>query len=196
MKLSKPTFVVSMRADTLTKIVKESPQAITIWIRSGKFKNKFPLIRSTVTYEAKSNIDAKDYQKRCVAVFSIPKTHTKLSVLKDISKAQITQLLSYTKRDKVIRTQTHDFDCFKSKKTFLSWKKRGKLIYTLVSRSGRLLGTAWFNKKRPNEYKKTPTIRIYPSARGKEVEKKFMNIVRDNLKTSNRKSTVLKNRQS
>jgi len=186
--------MVSTRADNLVKILKESPHVITVWIRSGKFKNKLPLIRSSVTYEAKSNIDAKDYTKRFVSVFSIPKTHTKLSVLKGISKIQIIQLLSYTKRDKLIRTQTHDFDFFRSKKTFLSWKTRGKVIYTLTNRNGKLLGIAWFNKKRLKDEKKIPAIRIYPPARGKKVEKKFLDIVRKNFNTDKRKSTVSKNR--
>lgn len=184
MKLNKPTFVISTRAGALTGVIKQSPQAVTVWIRSGKFKNKLPLIRSAVTYEARSRLDAKDYKKRFIATFSIPKTHTKLSVLKGISKIQIAQLLSYTKRDKLIRTSTHDFDFFRSRKTFLSWKARGKVIYTLLNRNGKLLGIAWFNKKRPNSCKEKPTVRIYPSARGKNVSRKFLNIVRDNLKTN------------
>lgn len=180
MKLSKPTFVVSTKSDVLIAALKESSQIITVWIRSGKFKNKLPIIRSAVIYEAKSKIDAEDYKKRFIGVFPIPKTHTKLTVLKGISKAQITQLLSYTKRDKLIRTQTHDFDCFRNKKTFLSWRLRGKVIYTLINRAGKLLGIAWFNKKRLKEDKKMPEIRIYPPARGKKIERKFLEVVNKN----------------
>ena len=171
MKLGKPTFVISTRADTLSETVKKSSQIITVWVRSGKFKNRLPLIRSTITYEAKSNLDAKDYQRRFISVFSIPKTHTRLSVLKGISNVQIAELLAYTKRDKLIRTSTHDFDCFKNKKTFLSWKKRGKVIYTLINRKGKLLGIIWFAKN-------ARTIRIYPPGRGKNIAKKFSDIVR------------------
>ncbi|MCX6704390.1 MAG: hypothetical protein NTZ07_02990 [Candidatus Woesebacteria bacterium] len=178
MKLNIPTFVISKRADSLAEALKKSPQSITIWVRSGKFKNKFPLIRSAITYEAVSDGDAKEYVKRFVSVFPIPKTHIKLSVLKGISSDRVSQLLAYTKRDKLIRTQTHDFDYFKSKKTFVSWKSRGKIIYTLINRNGKLLGTAWFNKKRQDNYKVVPIIRIYPPARGKKVVRKFLEIIR------------------
>lgn len=193
MKLSKPTFAISLRADTLTKTIRESPQTITIWVRTGKFKNKLPIIRSTIIYEAVSIIDAKEYIKRFVSVLSVPKTHTKFSILKDISGKEIAQLLNYTKRDKLIRTSTHDIDCFRSKKTFLSWKKRGKIIYSLINRNGKLLATAWFNKKRPNDLRKMPEIRVYPPAREKKISKKFMEIVRDNFKSKSRKLSVVKN---
>jgi len=187
MKLNKPTFVISTRADNLVKVQKESSHIITIWIRSGKFKNKLPIIRSAIIYEAKSKLDANDYKKRFISFFSIPKTHTKLSVLKGISNVQITQLLSYTKMDKSIRTETYDFDSFRSKKTFLSWKRRGKIIYTLIGRSGKLLGIIWFNKGKH-------TIRIYSPAREKPVGKKFLEIVRNNFYPGKPKSTVSKNR--
>ena len=194
MKLDKPTFVISKKADALTEAIKKAPQSITVWIRSGKFKNKPPLIRSAVTYEAKSNIDAKDYTKRFVSVFSIPKTHTKLSVLKGVSKVQIAQLLSYTKSDKFIRTKTHDFDCFKNKKTFLSWKSRSKTIYSLINRKSKLLGIIWYDKRHPGK-RIEPTVRIYPPIRGKRFTKKFLEIVSQNFKTKSQKSVVAKDRK-
>jgi hypothetical protein len=170
MKLSKPNFIVSTKADDLTEALKKSSQAITVWVRSGKFKDKLPLIRSAIVYEAKSISDAKDYQKRFIASFSVPKTHIKLSVLKGITNSQIFQLLSYTRGDKKIRKQTHDFDHFKTKKTFLAWKKRGKTIYTLINRNGKLLGIIWFHKG-------VRSIRIYPPGRGKNIVKKFSDII-------------------
>jgi len=194
MKLDKPAFAVSTKADVLTKTIKKSSQIIAIWIRTGKYKDRFPIIRSTITYEARSKLDAKYYKKRFVSVLSVPKTHTKLSVLRGVSRVQITQLLSYTKRDKLIRTQTHDFDCFRSKRTFLSWKRRGKVIYTLVNRNRKLLGIAWFNKKRLKEDKKMPEIRIYSPARGKKIERKFLEIARKDFDTVCRKLTASKNR--
>lgn len=171
MKLNKPVFAVSKRADSLTEVLKKSPQAITIWVRSGKYKDKFPLLRSTITYQTTSGVDAKNYQKRFTSVLPLSKTHTKLSVLKGISNKEIAQLLLYTRKDQLIRTSTHDFDHFKSKKTFLSWKRRGKIIYTLIDRKGKLFGIIWFAKG-------VSTVRIYPPARGKRIVKKFSDIVR------------------
>lgn len=180
MKLNKPVFAVSKRADSLTEVLKKSPHTVTIWIRSGKYKDKFPLLRSTITYQTTSAIDAKNYQKRFISVLPLSKTHTKLSVLKEISNKEITQVLSYTKKDRLIRSKTYDFNCFKSKKTFLSWKRRGKTIYTLIDRKGQLFGIIWFAKG-------ASTIRIYPPGRGKRIIKKFSDIVH---------LAVSKNRQS
>lgn len=194
MKLGKPTFAISTRADDLTEAIKKSAQTITIWVRLSKYKNRLPLLRSTVVYEAKSKADANDYTKRFVSVLPIPKTHTKLSVLKGISKVQIIQLLSYTKRDRLIRTKTHDFDCFKNKKTFLSWKSRSKTIYSLINRKGKLLGIIWYDKRHPGK-RIEPTVRIYPPIRGKRFTKKFLEIVSQNFKPKSRKSVVPKNRK-
>jgi hypothetical protein len=177
MKLEKTVFLVSKLAGDLTQALNENPQAVTIWVRSGKNKNKFPLLRSSIVYEAKSKIEVGDYKKKFVSTLSIPKTHTRLSVLKGISTRQISQLIIYTRRDKFIRTNTHDFDHFKSKKTLLAWKRRGKVIYTLINRTGKLLGIIWFNKKRIDGFKEKLMVRIYPPARGKKVARKFLNIV-------------------
>ena len=194
MKLNKPVFVINKRADRLTEALKKSPRVVTIWVRSGKFKNRYPLIRSAVVYEARSNIDARDYKKRFLEAYPIPKTHTKLSVLKGISRNQITELLSYTKKDRLIRTKTYDFNCFKSKRTFLSWKNRGKTIYTLSDRKGRLLGVIWYDKRQKGVRLLKPTIRIYPPAREKNISKKFLDIVRRNYQSKTKKSTIPKNR--
>lgn len=190
MKLNKPTFVISQRADILSKALMATPKIITVWVRSGKFKNKMPLTRSVVTYEATSNIDAKKYVKRFVSVLSIPKTHTNLSILKGMSKSQVAQLLTYTRKDKLIRTQTHDFDRFKSKKTFSSWEKRGKTIYTLVNRNSKLLGIIWFSKKVFKNYRFTLAIRTYPPVRGKGIAKKFLDAAYQNFKITHKKSNL------
>lgn len=190
MKLNKPTFVVSTRATTLTEALKKSPQAVTVWIRSGKYKNRFPLIRSSVTYEAKSVADAKKYVKRFVFTLTIPKTHTKLSVLKSISGREVSQLISHTRGDKLIRSQTHDFDRFKSKKTFIVWEKRGKTIYTLIDRGGKLLGIIWFSRKTFKKYNFTFAIRTYPPIRGKGVAYKFLVAVYQNFKTTHKKPNL------
>jgi ribosomal protein S18 acetylase RimI-like enzyme len=187
MKLDNPTFLISTRADTLTKALKESPQTITVWIRSGKYKDKMPLIRSDIIYEAKSKVDAKDYIKRFISIMTIPKTHTKLSILKGISGSQIFQLLSYTKKDQVIRKQTHDFDRFKSKKTFSAWEKRGKTIYTLINRNNKLLGIIWFSKKLFKNHRFTLAIRTYPPIRGRGVAKRFLDTAYQNFKTTHKK---------
>ncbi|MCX6705290.1 MAG: hypothetical protein NT162_03065 [Candidatus Woesebacteria bacterium] len=195
MKLGKPTFIISTRSDDLVEALKKSPKIITVWVRAGKFKDKLPIIRSAIVYEARSITDAKDYQKRFISVLPVPNTHTKLSILKGISKRQIAQLLIYTRKDKLIRTQTHDFDHFKSKKTFLSWKSRGKTIYTLINRTGKLLGVKWYDKRHPGKHIE-PTVRIYPPIRGMRFTKKFLEIVRQNYKPKSRRSVIPKNRKS
>ena len=188
MKLNKPVFVISKRADSLTEALKKSPQAITVWVRSGKFKDRFPLLRSSITYQTNSAADAGDYKKRFISVILIPGTHTKLSVLKGVSGKEIRQILSYTKKDRLIRTATHDIDCFKSKRTFLSWKRRGKTVYSLINRHGKLFGIIWFNKGvRP--------LRIYPPGRKKGIARKFSEIVRRDFDGGTRKSVLPKNRK-
>jgi ribosomal protein S18 acetylase RimI-like enzyme len=187
MKLVKPIFLINTRADNLTKALKNSPQAVTVWIRSGKYKDKMPIIRSAIVYEAKSKADATDYTKRFISILTIPKTHTKLSVLKEISVGEIRQLLSYTREDKLVRTQTHDFDRFKSKKTFSTWKARGKTIYTLISRNGKLLGIVWFSRKQFKNYRFTFAIRVYQPARGKKISGKFLETTYLDFKTTHKK---------
>ena len=177
MKLNKPVFVVSTRSEALTEALKKSPQAITIWIRSGKYKNRFPIVRSSVAYEAKSAVDAKKYLKRFITTFCPPKSHIKLSILKEISKDQIVQLITLTKKDSRINKFTHDLERFKNSKTFTTWKKRKKTIYTLTGRSGRLLGIIWFSQKHFKNYKYTLAIRVYPPLRGKGISKKFLYLV-------------------
>ena len=190
MKLNKPTFVVSTRSEALTKALKKSPQAVTVWIKSGKYKNRFPLIRSSVTYEAKSAVDAKKYVKRFIFALTIPKTHTKLSILKNISVSEVAQLIAYTKSDKLIRSQTHDFDRFKSRKTYTAWEKRGKTIYILVNRGGKLLGIIWFSRKSFKKYNFTFAIRTYPPIRGKGIAKNFLVTVYQNFKTTHKKPNL------
>jgi len=176
MKLTKPTFVVSSRAQDLAEISKKSPNKITIWVRSGKYKNKMPIIRSAVTYEAKSLPEANDYKRRFISTFCPPKSHLKLSVLKGLSKKQIFQLIIYTKTDGQIKRYTHDYERFKNIKAFTTWKNRGKIIYTLADRSGKLNGIVWFARKTYKNARYTFAIRTYKPIRGKGVAKKFMDI--------------------
>ena len=190
MKLVKPTFLISTRADGLVKALKKSPQIITIWIRSGKYRDKFPIIKSVIIYEARSRMEARDYEKRFISILPIPKTHTKLTVLKGISAGQISQLLSYTRKDKLIRTQTHDFDRFKTKKTFSAWKARGKTIYTLINRKGKLLGFIWFSKKQFKNSRFTFAIRVYPPARGRKISRKFLETAYRDFKTTHKKPSL------
>ena len=185
MKLNKPIFVVSKRADSLTEALKKSPHAVTVWVRSGKYKDKFPLLRTSIAYQTSSASDALDYRKRFISTVLVPGTHTKLSVLKSVSGRDIRQVLSYTKSDRVIRTATHDTDYFKSKRTFLSWKRRGKTVYSLINRHGKLFGIIWFNKG-------VRTLRIYPPGRKKGVARKFSEIVRGDFEEGSRKSATPK----
>ena len=190
MKLNKPTFVVSTRANNLVEALRKSSQIVTVWVRTGKFKDRLPLIRSAITYETKSAVDAKDYVKRFVAAFCPPKSHIKLSILRGISKNQITQLLSYTKRDNQIKKYTHDSERFKNTKTFTTWKKRKKTIYTLIGRKGKLLGIIWFSEKHFKNYKNTLAIRLYPPARGKGGSKKFLGLVYKDFRKRHKNSNL------
>ena len=190
MKLNKPTFVVSTRANNLVEALRKSSQIVTVWVRTGKFKDRLPLIRSAITYETKSAVDAKDYVKRFVAAFCPPKSHIKLSILRGISKNQITQLLSYTKRDFQIKQYTHDSERFKNTKTFAAWKRRKKTIYTLISRKGKLLGIIWFSRKHFKNYKNTLAIRLYPPVRGMGLSKKFLGEVYTDFRKRHKNSRL------
>lgn len=160
-------------AQVLEQGYRKLPKIVTVWIRYGRFKNKMPITRNSVTIEVGSLEEAVEIIQRLVGTISPPKSHLKYPVLKGISKAQILDLVSYTGRDKKVSVCTHDDGRFKSVKTFTSWQRRGKTIYTLVGRTGKLLGIVWFAKKKYKNFPFTFAIRLYPPVRGKGLSYKF-----------------------
>ncbi len=161
-------------AEVLQRVYEKLPRAITIWIRYGKYRNKLPLLRNSVTFETASFGGAVDFIQRFVSTISPSKSHLKFSVLKNIDGEETKELIAYTGRDKKISACTHDDGRFKNKKTFTAWKSRGKTIYVLTGRAKKLLGIIWFARKKYDTFRYTLGIRIYPPLRGKGLSYKFL----------------------
>lgn len=182
--------VIDDVAEVLEKAFEKYPQVINVWIRYGKYKNKMPLMRNSVTFEAQSFDEAVEFSRSLVSTISLPKSHIKFPVLRGITKNQIKDLVGYTGRDKKISVCTHDDGRFKNKKTFASWASRGKIIYALTGRTGKLLGLIWFARKKYKKASFTFAIRTYPPVRGKGLSYKFMKSVVDDFMNSH-KNTAL-----
>lgn len=186
-KLKKEKFTDFVMFDDVAAILEQAfnmtPGILTVWIRYGKYKNKEPLTRNSVTFEAKSFKEAVGIIQRVVTTVSLPKSHVKFPVVRNIDNSQIAALITYTKRDKDISVCTHDDTRFKNKKTFAAWQKRGKIIYTLINREGKLLGIIWFAKKKYKDFPFTFAIRTYPPARGKGLSYKFLTAAYEDFKT-------------
>ena len=171
-------------AEVLVEGYKANSKVVNVWIRYGKYKNKLPIIRSAISQEVNSINEATYFLQNFVASISPKESHLKLAILKIINEDQIKNLIEYTKTDKTIHEYTHDIERFKNPKTFSAWLKRKKIIYTLISTKGRLLGIIWFAKKVKDKYGFTFAIRVYPPARGKGLSQKFMTEVFANFKES------------
>lgn len=102
-----------------------------------------------------------------------------------LTDSQIDQLIQYTNIDPEIQKNTSDLDRFKNRQSFDLWKKKNRVIYTLVNEQDNLLGIIWFGEKAmpntkypdnfdPSKYKATFSIRIYQEARGKGLARDFM----------------------
>lgn len=179
-------------AANFERAIKVFPRMINVWIRYGKYKNKFPLIKNIVTQEVSTILEASEYLTRLITVIKVPNTGIKLSVLKGLSKEQVKQLLIITKIDRKIAKFTHDLERFKNIKSISTWKNRGKTIYTLIDKNGKLRGIIWFSKKAYGKYKYTFAIRVYKPIRGKGVAKKFMKVVFDDFLSKNKTGIWLK----
>lgn len=164
-------------AEVLEKAFNTNPQTVTVWIKYGKHKNKVPLTRSAVTFEAGSFHESVEKIKRLVATVTVPDTHLKLPILRGIDKNQTSALITYTQSDKKVSKCTHDIERFKNSKTFGTWQKRGKTIYTLTNAKGKLLGLIWFARKKYGIFPFTFAIRTYPPVRGKGISFKFLKTV-------------------
>lgn len=168
-------------SEVLEKAFEKSLSVNTIWIRYGKYKNKLPVMRNSVTFETQNFLESVNFVKRLVTTISLPKTHLKYPVMRGIENGEISDLVSYTGRDKKISICTHDDGRFKNRRTFTAWQKRGKIIYTLVNRTGKLLGLIWFARKKYRSFHYTIAVRTYPPIRGKGLSYKFMKSVTDDF---------------
>ncbi|HQI13186.1 MAG TPA: hypothetical protein PLU48_01190 [Candidatus Woesebacteria bacterium] len=82
----------------------------------------------------------------------------------EISEKNIEKLLIYSRNDDQIRLYTGDGERFSSRKKFEKWRKKGRIIYTLVNQKGNLAGITWFGVKDGGW---TLAVRLYGRARGK-----------------------------
>lgn len=190
MKLAKHVFVTDTSAEKLVNLFRKNPNIITIWKKTSKKKNKEPVLKSAICFEAKSNIEALYFSKNFVNTISPFKSHDKYSILKGITKDQIKQLITYTKSDPEIKKFTRDKERFKNVRSFTAWKSRHKTIYVLVNRKGRLLGIIWFARQKYQKYPYTVAIRIYKSARGKKLSLKFMQHAYNDFRINHKKLKV------
>ena len=194
-------IMVDDRADFLEKAKRVDPGCITVWFRFGKYKNILPKDKISIDYETDSSENLIHYLKNFVGILSQRNIKENISILREISKPQIEQLIHSTGKDNLIKKFTHDRERFSSFKAFISWKKRGKKIYVMVGRRNKLLGIIWFSSKtapvRVSKLLKTSNcgytfaIRNYPPARSKGLSSKFMYIVFKDFRVSNEKGVWL-----
>jgi len=194
-------IMVDDRADFLEKAKRIDPGCVTVWFRFGKYKNILPKDKMSIDYETDSSENLIHYLKNFVGTLSQRNIKENISILREISKPQIEQLIHSTGKDKLIKKFTHDRERFSSFKAFISWKKRGKKIYVMVGHRNKLLGIIWFSSKSaPASVSKllktsscgyTFAIRNYPPARRKGLSSKFMHIVFGDFGVSNDKGVWL-----
>lgn len=194
-------IMVDDRADFLEKAKRIDPSCVTVWFRFGKYKNILPKDKISIDYETDSSENLIHYLKNFVGTLSQRNIKENISILREISKPQIEQLIHSTGKDKLIKKFTHDRERFSSFKAFISWKKRGKKIYVMVGHRNKLLGIIWFSSKAaPASVSKllktsncghTFAIRNYPPARRKGLSSKFMHIVFGDFGVSNEKGVWL-----
>ena len=180
-------IMVDDRADFLEKAKRIEPGCITVWFRFGKYGNTLPKDKLSIIYETDIAENLIHYLKNLVGTLPQRSIKENVSILREISKPQIEQLIHSTGKDKLIKKFTHDKERFNSFKTFASWKRRGKNIYVMVGRRDKLLGIIWFSgKAAPTGISKPITapvcrytfaIRNYPPARRKGLSPQFMYIV-------------------
>ena len=189
-KLAIKKIVDKLRTEGLTNIVmvddiatnlelasKYNPKITNVWFRYGRYRNKFPIIKNIIAHETNSLTETYDYLSHLIAVIHPPKLCLKLSIQSGISDYCSTQLIKITGTDSQIRKFTHDHERFKNLKTFNKWKSRGKTVYTLIDKTGKLMGIIWFNKQTYDNIPYTFAVRTYKPIRGRGVAKKFMKFV-------------------
>jgi len=187
--------IVDDVSNILVKAHKIYSRIISVWVKYGKYKDQLPTAKEAITFETDSFENASIYLERFVSTLSIPEDQVKLSILKDIDKKQVQDLIHYTKGDSEIRKYTHDLKRFRTIKTFEEWRRNKKTIYSLTDKKGNLLGIIWFARKKiPKIINSSFTfaIRIYPPLRRKRIAKKFMMLVFENFMKGKNHSIWLK----
>lgn len=113
-----------------------------------------------------------------------------LKVKTGITKLEVDELINYARTDENIKKYTSDNIRFKSRESYESWLKKGRIIYTL-SKLNKLLGIAWLGEEnlpktkqfieniRYDDFGLTFAVRIYGEARGKHLSGKFIKSVLD-----------------
>ena len=106
-------------------------------------------------------------------------------IVPGITSKQVTQLVNFSKTDSQVKKYTSDSIRFKNIESFKKWKKKGRVIYSLIDESKDLLGIIWFGKEKipakkfilpiiKKEFGITFAIRIYGKARSKGQALLFM----------------------
>lgn len=177
-------FLIDDRSDFLEKAKEVDPNTTTIWFKYGKYKEVLPKNNLSIDYEAKSAESLHNYLLNFIGKITQNSMQDNISILKDISKSQISQIVSFTKKDNQIKKFTRDRERFYSYKSFISWKRRDKQIYTLCGNNENILGIIWFSGTKPPKTIKenlskyssvfTFAIRLYRPARHKGLAAKFM----------------------
>jgi ribosomal protein S18 acetylase RimI-like enzyme len=119
------------------------------------------------TFYTNSLSEAVIFLKSFIDVLPQNKLDRQISLIRGIYGNYVNQLIAYTKKDVLVGKFTHDKERFKNKKSFSSWMKHNKTIYTLVNSNQKMLGIIWFAKEKYEKYKYTFAIRTYPPLRGK-----------------------------
>jgi hypothetical protein len=185
MKPTKHLFAVNANPNILVDVYRKSPTTITVWLKTGAGKNTQPLIQNAIVYETGSKIGAKNFMKRFVEIISLPKTRKKYLVLKGVSAEQIRQLLDYTRKYRLSKKFDHDAERFKTPRSFKTWQKRGKKVYTLTNKTGKLLGMAWFTEKKYEKHSLAFEARTYPPISDKSAVYKFSKVCYEDFRKDN-----------
>jgi ribosomal protein S18 acetylase RimI-like enzyme len=127
--------------------------------------------------------------KKLKTTFEIPELGL-LAIYKGLTAKAKNQLLVFSQTDEAIKKFTSDRQRFKDGKAFLTWRRKGRVIYSLLDKKGDLKGVIWLGKKaldlsgfrlianiEPEKYSFTFAIRLYEKARGKGLAVKFIKAV-------------------
>lgn len=167
------------RADILDEAYTTDKSISCYWLRIGRHKDTLPKT-SCVTFQSDSLKEIFDniYQNNTVAKINTDS----IKIKQGLTPNQINQLITFTNADAQVLQFTSDSQRFSNKKTFNSWLKNGKYMYSLVNINDNLLGIVWFSEKQPpvefansQKYRFTVAIRIYGESRGKGFSKQFLN---------------------
>lgn len=169
------------RADFLNLALKIDPKIKCIWVRYGKYKD--------------DQIGSKKFELITNSLEQILDYFYPYKINEGLTEKQISKLITYTKDDPEIKKYTSDVTRFKDRKSFDEWLVESRTIYSLTDSDDNLLGIIWFSQKQlpeenylerldKNQYETTFAIRMYGTARGKGLAKKFMNDVFTKYTTS------------